>query len=59
MVIYENGSLMMSCGLAYKAIYGDLNTKDEVSYKRACSVEQQTISSVQTVLEDRLSDKYI
>jgi ATP-binding cassette, subfamily B (MDR/TAP), member 1 len=50
---------MMSCGLAYKAIYGDLNTKDEVSYKRACSVEQQAISSVQTVLEDRLSDKYI
>ncbi|TVU07408.1 hypothetical protein EJB05_47462, partial [Eragrostis curvula] len=53
---------MMSCGIAYKAIYGGLTAKEEASYQRAGSVAQQAISSIRTVLsfvmEDRLADKY-
>eukprot|EP00267_Zea_mays_P034596 XP_008669709.1 ABC transporter B family member 19 [Zea mays] len=62
LAVFAATPVMMSCGLAYKAIYGGLTAKDEASYKRAGSVAQQAISSVRTVLsfvmEDRLADRY-
>ncbi|CAN6234461.1 unnamed protein product [Urochloa humidicola] len=62
LAVFAVTPLMMSCGIAYKAIYGGLTAKDEASYQRAGSVAQQAISSIRTVLsfvmEDRLADKY-
>lgn len=62
LAVFAATPVMMSCGLAYKAIYGGLTAKDEASYKRAGSVAQQAISSIRTVLsfvmEDRLADRY-
>ncbi|CAN6242649.1 unnamed protein product [Urochloa humidicola] len=62
LAVFAVTPLMMSCGVAYKAIYGGLTAKDEASYQRAGSVAQQAISSVRTVLsfvmEDRLADRY-
>ncbi|XP_062227317.1 ABC transporter B family member 19-like [Phragmites australis] len=62
LAVFAVTPLMMSCGMAYKAIYGGLTAKEEASYQRAGSVAQQAISSIRTVLsfvmEDRLADKY-
>ncbi|CAL5035263.1 unnamed protein product [Urochloa decumbens] len=62
LAVFAVTPLMMSCGIAYKAIYGGLTAKDEASYQRAGSVAQQAINSIRTVLsfvmEDRLADKY-
>ncbi|KAG0524983.1 hypothetical protein BDA96_06G016300 [Sorghum bicolor] len=62
LAVFAATPVMMSCGLAYKAIYGGLTAKDEASYKRAGSVAQQAIFSIRTVLsfvmEDRLADRY-
>ncbi|CAN6227169.1 unnamed protein product [Urochloa humidicola] len=62
LAVFAVTPLMMSCGIAYKAIYGGLTAKDESSYQRAGSVAQQAISSIRTVLsfvmEDRLADTY-
>ncbi|KAG2570456.1 hypothetical protein PVAP13_7KG048209 [Panicum virgatum] len=62
LAVFAVTPLMMSCGIAYKAIYGGLTARDEASYQRAGSVAQQAISSIRTVLsfvmEDRLADKY-
>ncbi|KAL6660468.1 hypothetical protein ACP70R_002014 [Stipagrostis hirtigluma subsp. patula] len=62
LAVFAVTPLMMTCGIAYKAIYGGLTAKEEASYQRAGSVAQQAISSIRTVLsfvmEDRLADKY-
>ncbi|XP_004305767.1 PREDICTED: ABC transporter B family member 19-like [Fragaria vesca subsp. vesca] len=54
--------LMMFCGIAYKAVYVGLTTKEEVSYRTAGSVAEQAIGSIRTVLsfvaEDHLAEKY-
>ncbi|WVZ83469.1 hypothetical protein U9M48_030611 [Paspalum notatum var. saurae] len=62
LAVFAVTPVMMSCGIAYKFIYGGLAAKDEASYRRAGSVAQQAISSIRTVLsfvmEDRLADRY-
>ncbi|KAK3142953.1 hypothetical protein QOZ80_4BG0354900 [Eleusine coracana subsp. coracana] len=62
LAIFAVTPVMMACGIAYKAIYGGLTTKEEASYQRAGTVAQQAISSIRTVLsfvmEDRLANKY-
>ncbi|XP_076925256.1 ABC transporter B family member 19-like [Bidens hawaiensis] len=52
----------MFCGIAYKAIYVGLATKEVNSYKKAGGIAEQAISSIRTVFsfvaEQKLSDKY-
>ncbi|KAK0596317.1 hypothetical protein LWI29_014603 [Acer saccharum] len=54
--------LTMFCGIAYKAIYVDLTSKEEASYRKAGRVAEQTISSIRTVFsfvaEDHLAERY-
>ncbi|TQE08679.1 hypothetical protein C1H46_005663 [Malus baccata] len=54
--------LMMFCGIAYKAVYVGLATKEEVSYRKAGNVAEQAISSIRTVFsfvaEDLLAERY-
>ncbi|KAI4324811.1 hypothetical protein MLD38_030265 [Melastoma candidum] len=54
--------LTMICGIAYKAVYVGLATKEEVSYRMAGSVAEQAIRSIRTVLsfvaEDDLAERY-
>ncbi|KAL4625266.1 hypothetical protein ACB092_05G013200 [Castanea dentata] len=62
LVVFSVIPLMMFCGIAYKAIYVGLAAKEEVSYRKAGSVVEQTISSIRTVLsfvaEDKLTARY-
>ncbi|KAB2610990.1 ABC transporter B family member 19-like [Pyrus ussuriensis x Pyrus communis] len=62
LVVFSVIPLMMFCGIAYKAVYVGLTTKEEVSYRKAGSVAEQAISSIRTVLsfvaEDHLAEKY-
>ncbi|XVF25260.1 hypothetical protein REPUB_Repub13aG0198100 [Reevesia pubescens] len=62
LVVFTVTPLMMFCGIAYKAVYGDLTAKEEVSYRRAGSIAQQAISSIRTVFsfvaEDNLAARY-
>ncbi|KAF2323655.1 hypothetical protein GH714_036486 [Hevea brasiliensis] len=62
LVVFSVTPLMMSTGMAYKAIYVGLATKEEVSYKKAGGVAEQAISSIRTVIsfvaEDHLAEKY-
>ncbi|KAK4480799.1 hypothetical protein RD792_011650 [Penstemon davidsonii] len=54
--------LTMFCGILYKAIYGGLTAKEEVSYRKAGRIAEQAISSIRTVIsfvaEDTLAEKY-
>ncbi|ONK75132.1 uncharacterized protein A4U43_C03F13700 [Asparagus officinalis] len=62
LVVFSVTPLMMFCGIAYKAVYVGLTTKEEVSYRKAGNVAQQAISSIRTVIsfvmEERVADKY-
>ncbi|KAI3727375.1 hypothetical protein L1987_67189 [Smallanthus sonchifolius] len=52
----------MFCGIAYKAVYVGLATKEVNSYKKAGGVAEQAISSIRTVFsfvaEQKLADRY-
>ncbi|KAI3786221.1 hypothetical protein L1987_45356 [Smallanthus sonchifolius] len=52
----------MFCGIAYKAVYVGLATKEVNSYKKAGGVAEQAISSIRTVFsfvaEYKLADRY-
>ncbi|KAL3511586.1 hypothetical protein ACH5RR_024303 [Cinchona calisaya] len=63
LAIFAVTPLTMFCGIAYKAIYGGLTSKEEDSYRIAGSIAEQAISSNRTVLsfvvEDLLAGKYV
>ncbi|KAL4584446.1 hypothetical protein LXL04_009047 [Taraxacum kok-saghyz] len=54
--------LTMFCGMAYKAVYVGLATKEVNSYKKAGGIAEQAISSIRTVFsfvaEQKLTDRY-
>ncbi|XWS18785.1 hypothetical protein CRYUN_Cryun32bG0074500 [Craigia yunnanensis] len=62
LVVFAVTPLMMFCGFAYKAVYGGLTAKEEVSYRRAGTIAEQAISSIRTVFsfvaEDNLAARY-
>ncbi|XP_058079550.1 ABC transporter B family member 19-like [Magnolia sinica] len=62
LVVLSVTPLMMFCGIAYKAVYVGLTSKEEVSYRKAGTVAQQAISAIRTVFsfvaEDHLATKY-
>ncbi|WCJ39357.1 ABC transporter family protein [Euphorbia peplus] len=62
LVVFSVTPLMMICGIAYKAIYVGLATKEEASYRKAGGIAEQAISSIRTVFsfvaEDSLAEKY-
>lgn len=62
LVILAVTPLTMFCGLAYKAVYVGLATKEVNSYKKAGGVAEQAISSIRTVFsfvaEQKLADRY-
>ncbi|CAI0418939.1 unnamed protein product [Linum tenue] len=62
LVVFSVTPLMMFCGIAYKAVYVGLATKEEAAYVKAGTVAQQAISAIRTVFsfvaEDNLSAKY-
>ncbi|KAG6735249.1 hypothetical protein POTOM_062209 [Populus tomentosa] len=62
LVVLSVTPLTMFCGIACKAIYVGLATKEEVSYRKAGGVAEQAISSIRTVFsfvaEDNLARKY-
>ncbi|CAN1352883.1 ABC transporter B family member 19 [Linum perenne] len=62
LVVFSVTPLMMFCGIAYKAIYVGLATKEEASYMKAGTVAQQAFSGIRTVLsfaaENNLAEKY-
>ncbi|KAK8524744.1 hypothetical protein V6N13_015756 [Hibiscus sabdariffa] len=62
LVVFSVTPLMMSCGMAYKAIYGGLTAKEEVSYRKAGTIAEQAISSIRTVFsfvaEENLAAMY-
>ncbi|XP_038899329.1 ABC transporter B family member 19-like [Benincasa hispida] len=62
LVVFSVTPLMMFCGIAYKAIYVGLTSKEEASYRKAGGVAEQAISSIRTVFsfvaEDKLGAKY-
>ncbi|KAG4124660.1 hypothetical protein ERO13_D10G053700v2 [Gossypium hirsutum] len=62
LVVFAVTPLMMFCGIAYKAIYGGLTAKEEVSYRKAGTIAEQAISSIRTVFsfvgEDNLAARY-
>ncbi|KAF5733481.1 ABC transporter B family member 19-like [Tripterygium wilfordii] len=62
LVVFSVTPLMMFCGIAYKAVYVGLTTKEEVSYRKAGSVAEQAISSIRTIFsfvaEDNFATRY-
>ncbi|KAJ4849823.1 hypothetical protein Tsubulata_040648 [Turnera subulata] len=62
LAVFSVTPLMMACGIAYKAIYVGLATKEEASYRKAGSIAEQAISSIRTVFsfvaEDHLAERY-
>ncbi|KAL8230246.1 hypothetical protein R6Q57_000024 [Mikania cordata] len=52
----------MLCGIAYKAVYVGLATKEENSYKKAGGIAEQAISSIRSVFsfvaEQKIADRY-
>ncbi|KAH7656479.1 Xenobiotic-transporting ATPase protein [Dioscorea alata] len=62
LVVFTVIPVMMFCGIAYKAVYVGLTSKEEVSYRKAGNIAQQAISCIRTVfsfvMEDKLADKY-
>ncbi|KAE8674175.1 hypothetical protein F3Y22_tig00111769pilonHSYRG00531 [Hibiscus syriacus] len=62
LVVFSVTPLMMSCGIAYKAIYGGLTAKEKVSYRKAGTIAEQAIGSIRTVfsfvVEENLAARY-
>ncbi|XVF74265.1 hypothetical protein PTKIN_Ptkin13bG0096300 [Pterospermum kingtungense] len=62
LVVFAVTPLMMFCGIAYKAVYGDLTAKEEVAYRKAGNIAEQAVSSIRTVFsfvaEDNLAARY-
>ncbi|KAK3410679.1 hypothetical protein EUGRSUZ_J02615 [Eucalyptus grandis] len=62
LAVFAVTPLTMFCGIAYKAVYVGLASKEEVSYRRAGSVAEQAVSSIRTVFsfvaEDNLAARY-
>ncbi|GMI93662.1 hypothetical protein HRI_003035500 [Hibiscus trionum] len=62
LVVFSVTPLMMSCGMAYKAIYGGLTAKEEVSYRKAGTIAEQAFSSIRTIFsfvaEETLAARY-
>ncbi|KAI4355397.1 hypothetical protein L6164_004176 [Bauhinia variegata] len=62
LAVFAVTPLTMFCGIAYKALYGDLTRKEDASYRRAGSIAEQAISSIRTVFsfvaESQLAAKY-
>ncbi|XP_061375234.1 ABC transporter B family member 19-like [Gastrolobium bilobum] len=62
LVVFSVTPLTMFCGMAYKALYGGLASKEEASYRSAGKVAEQAISSIRTVFsfvaESQLATKY-
>ncbi|XP_052180943.1 LOW QUALITY PROTEIN: ABC transporter B family member 19-like [Diospyros lotus] len=62
LVVFAVTPLTMFCGIAYKAVYVGLTSKEEVSYRKAGRVAEQAISSIRTVFsfvaEDNLAARY-
>ncbi|KAM7471890.1 hypothetical protein LguiA_010073 [Lonicera macranthoides] len=62
LAVFAVTPLTMFCGLAYKAVYVGLSTKEVDSYQKAGSIAEQAISSIRTVFsfvaEDNLAAKY-
>ncbi|KAK9149264.1 hypothetical protein Scep_008021 [Stephania cephalantha] len=62
LVVFSVTPVMMACGIAYKAVYVGLTSKEEMSYRKAGIIVEQAISSIRTVfsfvLEDQFAKKY-
>ncbi|XP_024969884.1 ABC transporter B family member 19-like [Cynara cardunculus var. scolymus] len=62
LVVLAVTPLTMFCGIAYKAVYVGLATKEVNSYKKAGGIAEQAISSIRTVFsfvaEQKLADRY-
>ncbi|KZV43474.1 ABC transporter B family member 19-like [Dorcoceras hygrometricum] len=62
LAVFAVTPITMACGMTYKAVYGGLTAKEELFYRKAGSIAEQTISSIRTVLsfvaEDALAEKY-
>ncbi|KAK2970029.1 hypothetical protein RJ640_008369 [Escallonia rubra] len=62
LAVFAVTPLTMFCGIAYKAVYVGLSTKEVESYRKAGSIAEQAISSIRTVFsfvaEDNLAAKY-
>ncbi|KAL4560128.1 hypothetical protein LXL04_032277 [Taraxacum kok-saghyz] len=62
LAVFAVTPLTMFCGIAYKAVYVGLATKEVNSYKKAGSIAEQAISSIRTVIsfvaEENLSSRY-
>ncbi|KAM0031914.1 putative ABC-type xenobiotic transporter [Helianthus debilis subsp. tardiflorus] len=62
LVILAVTPVTMFCGIAYKAVYVGLATKEVSSYKKAGGIAEQAISSIRTVFsfvaEQKVADRY-
>ncbi|GKC05348.1 ABC transporter B family member 19-like protein [Tanacetum coccineum] len=62
LAVFAVTPLTMFCGIAYKAVYVGLATKEVNSYKKAGSIAEQAISSIRTVFsfvaEENLAARY-
>lgn len=62
LAVFAVTPLTMFCGIAYKAVYVGLTSKEVDSYREAGSIAQQAISSIRTVFsfvaEENLAAKY-
>ncbi|XP_076890413.1 ABC transporter B family member 19-like [Bidens hawaiensis] len=62
LAVFAVTPLTMFCGVAYKAVYVGLATKEVNSYKKAGSIAEQAISSIRTVFsfvaEENLAARY-
>ncbi|KAJ0776993.1 putative ABC-type xenobiotic transporter [Helianthus annuus] len=62
LVILAVTPVTMFCGIAYKAVYVGLATKEVNSYKKAGGIAEQAISSIRTafsfVAEQKVADRY-
>ncbi|XP_076901187.1 ABC transporter B family member 19-like [Bidens hawaiensis] len=62
LAVFAVTPLTMLCGVAYKAVYVGLATKEVNSYKKAGSIAEQAISSIRTVFsfvaEENLAARY-
>ncbi|PWA71493.1 AAA+ ATPase domain-containing protein [Artemisia annua] len=62
LAVFAVTPLTMFCGIAYKAVYVGLATKEVNSYKKAGSIAEQAISSIRTVFsfvaEENIAARY-
>ncbi|KAI3773274.1 hypothetical protein L1987_47799 [Smallanthus sonchifolius] len=62
LAVFAVTPLTMFCGVAYKAVYVGLATKEMNSYKKAGSIAEQAIGSIRTVFsfvaEENLASRY-